>query len=159
MIFPWSLRFRIPAIPKGETASMSNKTILLFGGRPSIDGKRYDNRSIHFSSPINMLRNHTRLCQSVHPVESHFFGILDTCLFLHTLSKACSPGAGVYRVMNVMSRLQDLELLLEDGLLHECCCRYHSKKRELQVSNKGSKTCASGMLGLAVGTPPSMTSR
>jgi hypothetical protein len=34
---------------------MSDKTILLFGGRPSIDGKRYDTGSIHFSSPVHML--------------------------------------------------------------------------------------------------------
>jgi hypothetical protein len=62
-----------------------------------------------------------------------------------TLSKACSPGAGVYLVKKVMSRLQDrsivLPLLLPLPLLllplQACCCRYHTKNNSLHVSNKG----------------------
>lgn len=77
-----------------------------------------------------------------------------------TLSKACSPGCGVYLVTKVMSRWQPttgLRFFL--SLLHACCCRYQKRKISLHASKRGEKCWHSATCGCVVGTPPSMTSK
>jgi hypothetical protein len=45
----------LPAIPKGQSTTVSYEGIVFFQSRPSINGQRYDNGSSNFTCSINML--------------------------------------------------------------------------------------------------------